>query len=121
MLSMGKLTEHYRQLLGLDASWEVSDVSLCLEEKRVEITLVHRGGPVTCPDCDTECVIADHSPERSNRHRSSDTTPIRCLISIEFSIRSRSKIRAEPVLGRKSPVSILIVVDFPAPFGPRNP
>ncbi len=65
---MSKLTEHYRQLLGLDASWEVSDVSLCLEEKRVEITLVHRGGPVTCPDCDTECAIADHSPERTWRH-----------------------------------------------------
>lgn len=68
MLSMGKLTEHYRQLLGLDASWEVSDVSLCLEEKRVEITLVHRGGPVTCPDCDTKCAIADHSRERTWRH-----------------------------------------------------
>lgn len=65
---MSELTEHYRQLLGLDASWEVSDVSLSLEEKRVEITLVHRGGPVTCPDCDAECAIADHSPERTWRH-----------------------------------------------------
>ena len=65
---MSKLTEHYRQLLGLDASWEVSDVSLCLEEKRVEISLVHRGGRVTCPDCDAECAIADHSPERTWRH-----------------------------------------------------
>ena len=36
---MSKLTEHYRQLLGLDASWEVSEVSLSLEEKRVEIVL----------------------------------------------------------------------------------
>ena len=35
---MNKLTEHYRQLLGLDASWEVSGVSLSLEEKQVEIT-----------------------------------------------------------------------------------
>ena len=68
MLTMSKLTEHYRQLLGLDASWEVSDVSLSLDEKRVEITLVHRGGPVTCPDCDTECSIADRSPERTWRH-----------------------------------------------------
>ncbi len=65
---MSKLTEHYRQLLGLDTSWEVSDVSLFLEEKRVEITLVHRGGPVTCPDCDAGCAIADHAPERTWRH-----------------------------------------------------
>jgi len=65
---MSKLTEHYRQLLGLDASWEVSEVSLSLEEKRVKISLVHRGGPVTCPDCDAECTIADHAPERTWRH-----------------------------------------------------
>ena len=49
---MSKLTEHYRQLLGLDASWKVSEVSLSLEEKRVEISLVHRGGPVICPECE---------------------------------------------------------------------
>jgi len=65
---MSKLTEHYRQLLGLDASWEVSAVSLSLEEKRVEIALVHRGGPVTCPECDSKCSIADHAPERTWRH-----------------------------------------------------
>jgi len=65
---MSKLTEHYRQLLGLDASWEVSAVSLSLEEKRVEIALVHRGGPVTCPECDTKCSIADHAPERTWKH-----------------------------------------------------
>jgi transposase len=68
MLVMNKLTEHYRLLLGLDASWEVSDVSLALEEKRVEIALVRREGPVICPECDAECVIADHSPERTWRH-----------------------------------------------------
>jgi transposase len=68
MLTMSKLTEHYRQLLGLDASWEVSEVSLSLPEKRVEITLVHRGGPVTCPECNAQCAIADHAPERTWRH-----------------------------------------------------
>ncbi len=65
---MSKLTEHYRLLLGLDASWEVSDVSLSLEEKCVEILLVHRGGAVTCPECDAACGIADHGPERTWRH-----------------------------------------------------
>jgi len=65
---MSKLTEHYRQLLGLDASWEVSDIFLSLEEKRVEIALVHRGGRVPCPECDAKCSIADHAPERTWRH-----------------------------------------------------
>lgn len=65
---MSHLTEHYRLLLGLDAAWEVSSVSLCVEEKRVEISLRHRGGRVTCPECGTECSIADHAPERTWRH-----------------------------------------------------
>ena len=65
---MSQLTEHYRQLLGLDASWEVSQVSLSMEEKRVEIHLSHRGGAVRCPDCDAACTIADHAPERTWRH-----------------------------------------------------
>lgn len=65
---MNELTEHYRQLLGLDAAWEVSDVSLSLEEKRVEIVVTHVGGPVTCPECRAACTMADHAPERSWRH-----------------------------------------------------
>jgi transposase len=65
---MSRLTEHYRLLLGLDAAWEVSDVSLSLEEKRVEISLEHRGGRVECPECGAECSIADHAPARTWRH-----------------------------------------------------
>lgn len=65
---MSNLTEHYRLLLGLDAAWEVSNVSLSVEEKRVEISLQHLGGPVTCPECGAECSIADHAPERTWRH-----------------------------------------------------
>jgi transposase len=68
MVGMNKLTEHYRQLLGLDASWEVSGVSLSLEEKRVEIVLRHLGGAVTCPECHDVCGIADHTPQRTWRH-----------------------------------------------------
>lgn len=65
---MDRLTKHYRQLLGLDASWEVSEVSFSLEEKRAEIVLRHLGGAVTCPDCQAECSIADHTPQRAWRH-----------------------------------------------------
>lgn len=65
---MSELTQHYCQLLGLDAAWEVSEVSLSLEEHRVEILVTHKGGPVACPQCDAGCSIADHAPERTWRH-----------------------------------------------------
>jgi transposase len=68
MLFMNNLTEHYRLLLGLDAAWEVSKVTLSLEEKRVEIALQHAGGKVTCPDCGADCSLADHAPARKWRH-----------------------------------------------------
>jgi transposase len=68
MLVMEKLTEHYRRLLDLDASWEVSGVSLSLEEKRVEIAVEHVDGLITCPECGTACPIADHTSERGWRH-----------------------------------------------------
>lgn len=65
---MDRLTEHYSLLLGLDAAWTVSDVSLFVEENRVEILVTHRGGRVVCPECGGQCTIADHAPERSWRH-----------------------------------------------------
>ena len=65
---MNKLTEHDGLLSGLDAAWEESDVSLCLEENRVEILVTHVGGPVVCPECGVQCAIADHAPERTWRH-----------------------------------------------------
>ena len=78
---MSELTKHYRQLLGLDAAWEVSDVALCLEENRVEILVTHRGGPVVCPECSEACSIADHAPERTWRH----------LDTMQFETRLRAR------------------------------
>lgn len=82
MAAMNDLREHYRLLLGLDAAWEVSDVSLSLEEKRVDILLTHTGGPVTCPECAAECSIADHAPERTWRH----------LDTMQFETRLRARV-----------------------------
>lgn len=78
---MNKLIEHYRLLLGLDASWEVSDVALSLEEQRVEILVSHTGASVTCPECDGVCTIADHAPERTWRH----------LDTMQFETRLRAR------------------------------
>ena len=79
---MNKLTEHYSLLLGLDAAWIVSDVSLSLEENRVEISLSHVAGPVVCPECSSQCSIADHAPERTWRH----------LDTMQFETRLRARV-----------------------------
>ena len=51
----------------------------------------------------------------------SGTTPIWRLTSTGWALRSRPRISIRPELGASRPVSILMVVDFPAPFGPRKP
>ncbi len=79
---MNKLAKHYSLLLGLDAAWEVSDVSLCLEENRLEILLSHVAGPVVCPECSSQCSIADHAPERTWRH----------LDTMQFETRLRARV-----------------------------
>jgi transposase len=79
---MSELTNHYRLLLGLDASWKVSDVSLSLEGKCVEIVVAHAGGRVVCPDCGESCSIADHAPERTWRH----------LDTMQFETRLRARV-----------------------------
>jgi len=65
---MSELTNHYRMLLGLDSSWRVDRVDFSLEAKKVEIALVHVGGPLTCAECGATCSQADLAPERQWRH-----------------------------------------------------
>ena len=63
------LREHYRKLLGLDKPWEVVEIELAMEHKRVEIRLAHRKGVrVSCPECGEGCAIHDEAPERQWRH-----------------------------------------------------
>lgn len=65
---MNDLNQHYRDLLGLDDSWTVTDVDLDMEASEVVIRLQHRGGPLTCPECQATCSRADTAPERTWRH-----------------------------------------------------
>ena len=52
------LGAHYGMLLGLNHSWEVADVKLELEAKRVTIQLGFTGKRVTCPCCEASCTKA---------------------------------------------------------------
>lgn len=79
---MNELTRHYSLLLGLDADWEVSEVSLSLEGKCVEILVTHAVGQVKCPQCGVGCSIADHAPERTWRH----------LDTMQFETRLRARV-----------------------------
>lgn len=67
-VGMDKLSLHYGQLLGLDASWQVAEVELSLAENRVTIHVEHRGGSSCCPACGERRPLKDHAPERSWRH-----------------------------------------------------
>src|SRR5713101_2173263 len=58
---------------------------------------------------------------RSNSAMPSGTTPIWRFTSMGCSSRSSPSRRMRPALGASRPVRILIVVDLPAPFGPRKP
>jgi transposase len=65
---MSDLTEHYRQLLGLDNAWRVESVDFDPTDLRVSIHVEHIGGPLRCPECGGTCSRADTAPERVWRH-----------------------------------------------------
>src|SRR5437879_2867901 len=59
--------------------------------------------------------------KRPKRAIPSGTTPIWRLTSAGWVLRSSPRISIRPELGASNPVSILMVVDLPAPLGPRKP
>jgi transposase len=65
---MDSLKSHYRALLGLNEFWQVREVSLSVDEKRVTIILDYVGTHAVCPECSASCSLKDHGPERHWRH-----------------------------------------------------
>ncbi len=62
-------TELYRQVLGLEAPWEVDRVELSTEGGRVDVWVNHpRGTRWTCPSCERVLPAYDHGEEREWRH-----------------------------------------------------
>ena len=49
------------------------------------------------------------------------TTPMRWATALRWRCGERPSTSTRPAVGSRMPVSILIVVDLPAPFGPRQP
>ncbi len=63
------VNEFYRQVLGLEAPWGVTQVKLDMGAKRVDIWVEHdEGVRWTCPDCKASLAGYDHTGERTWRH-----------------------------------------------------
>lgn len=62
-------TELYRHLLGVVAPWTVRKVELSVADGRVDVWVEHpRRTRFTCPECERELSVYDHSDERTWRH-----------------------------------------------------
>lgn len=60
---------HYGLLLGIKSPWQVVQVNLLLDARRVEVDLAHDAeAALTCPECGDICPRYDHAPERQWRH-----------------------------------------------------
>jgi transposase len=61
--------DFFGKLLGLRKPWKVSQVSLSLEEKRIDVSLEHRRrAQFSCPECYMPLPLYDHIPLRQWRH-----------------------------------------------------
>ena len=64
-----ELQKHYALLLGVHSPWQVQDVQLKLDDKKVEIELGWQwGADAICPECGRKCSIHDCAAERTWRH-----------------------------------------------------
>jgi transposase len=63
------LSAHYRQLLGLNGPWRITDIDLDVSKQRVDIFIEWPAGKhVRCPECGASCGLKDHREERTWRH-----------------------------------------------------
>jgi hypothetical protein len=70
-------TELYRQMLGLEAPWEVTRVELSVDRAKVDVWADHsRGVRMACPECGRELAVYDHGEEREWRQAKLLKTPV---------------------------------------------
>ncbi len=88
------------------------ETSSLIRERRLEL-----GMPRTCAmKCRNDSgVMSGYAGAPSGRY------PILSLTLIGSSLTSCPQTTAVPEVGVRKPVTIFMVVDFPAPFGPRKP
>jgi transposase len=72
-----KDTQLYSQILGIGKPWKVTDVKVSLADDEVEVTVVHGGGKLACPQCGKKCPGYDKRPRR---WRHLDTCQLKTLL-----------------------------------------
>lgn len=71
--------ELYAQILGVDAPWRVERVEMLRAQGEIHVFLEHdERTRWACPECDQECALYDHQPERRWRHL--DTCQYRTIL-----------------------------------------
>jgi len=64
-----EVKELYRQILGIEEPWKVSEVELDVKGERIDVQVVHdEGVRWPCPECGELLTVYDHAPERVWRH-----------------------------------------------------
>ena len=63
-----EIEEHYSQLLGTQAPWEISKVDLDMSAHRVDIEIEYTDVTGVCPECGANCPKHDDRKPRSWRH-----------------------------------------------------
>lgn len=72
-----KDTQLYSQILGITKPWKVTDVKVSLADDEVEVTVIHGGGKLVCPQCGEKCPGYD---KRQRRWRHLDTCQLKTLL-----------------------------------------
>jgi transposase len=62
------IEDHYGQLLGIHSPWSISEVSLTLDDNRVDIVIEYTDGTGLCPECGAQSPKHDEREERTWRH-----------------------------------------------------
>jgi len=64
-----EVKELYRQILGIEEPWKVSQVELDVKGERIDVKVVHdENMRWPCPECGELLAVYDHAPERVWRH-----------------------------------------------------
>lgn len=62
-------TDFYRQILGLDLPWQITEAKIDSTDKSVHLTLTHGGdSQFSCKKCEQLCSVHDHGKIRTWRH-----------------------------------------------------
>ena len=60
--------ELYKQILGINFPWEITDLNLNLQDEQLDIYVKYISNIHICPHCKNKCTIHDYTKERLWRH-----------------------------------------------------